>query len=81
MEAMLARASVSISELKRNPSAIIEEAGGEPVAVLNHNKPAAYLVPAAAWEALVEYLDDLELAKLIEERKGEPTVKVRLDDL
>lgn len=80
MEAMLARASVRISELKHNPSAIIEEAGGEPVAVLNHNKPAD-LVPAAIWEALVEYLDDLELAKLVEERKGEPTVKVRLDDL
>jgi len=31
--------SVNITELKRNPSAVIEAADGESVAVLVHNKP------------------------------------------
>ena len=44
MEQLLANRSVSITELKRSPSAIIEQAGDEAVAVLNHNRPAAYLV-------------------------------------
>jgi antitoxin StbD len=81
MELLYTNASVSISELKKNPSAIIEEADGFPVAVLNRNKPAAYLVPAAAFEALMEKLDDLELARLVRERESEPTVKVTLDEL
>ena len=81
MELLYTNASVSISELKKNPSAVIAQADGFPVAVLNHNKPAAYLVPAAAFEAMMEKLDDIELAKLVKEREHEPTVKVSPDDL
>ncbi len=81
MERLYARASVSISDLKKNPSRIIHEAEGSPVAVLNHNKPSAYLVPAEAFEALMEKLEDYELARIVEERKDEPTVKVTLDEL
>ena len=81
MELLYTNASVSISELKKNPTAVIEEADGFPVAVLNHNRPAAYLVPAAAFEAMMEKLDDIELAKLVKEREHEPTVKVELNEL
>ncbi|WP_248884985.1 type II toxin-antitoxin system prevent-host-death family antitoxin [Acidithiobacillus acidisediminis] len=81
MELLYTNASVSISELKRNPTAVIEEADGFPVAVLNHNRPAAYLVPAAAFEAMMERLDDIELAMLVKERESEPTVRVSLDEL
>ncbi|HEY3327980.1 MAG TPA: type II toxin-antitoxin system prevent-host-death family antitoxin [Novimethylophilus sp.] len=81
MEQLYANTSVSISELKKNPSAIIESAEGFPVAVLNHNRPAAYLVPVAAFEAMMEQLDDQALARLIKERQAEATVKVSLDDL
>ncbi|MFP5381069.1 MAG: type II toxin-antitoxin system Phd/YefM family antitoxin [Gammaproteobacteria bacterium] len=81
MELLYTNASVSISELKKNPTAVIDEADGFPVAVLNHNKPAAYLVPAAAFEAMMERLDDIELAKLVKEREHEPTVKVDPNDL
>ncbi len=81
MELLYTNASVSISELKKNPTAVIDEADGFPVAVLNHNKPAAYLVPAAAFEAMMEKLDDIELAKLVKARENEPTVKVKPSDL
>ncbi|MDO8891895.1 MAG: type II toxin-antitoxin system prevent-host-death family antitoxin [Sulfurimicrobium sp.] len=76
MELLYTNASVSISELKKNPTAVIEHAEGFPVAVLNHNKPAAYLVPVAAFEAMMEKLDDIELARLVKEREHEPTVRV-----
>jgi len=39
MESVFARCSASISELNKNPSSLIEQAGGEPIAMLNHNKP------------------------------------------
>ena len=81
MEHILSDSSVSISELKRNPSAVIDEAGDEPVAVLTHNKPSAYLVPAATYRRLLERLEDLELAELVRARAKERKVKVKLDDL
>lgn len=81
VEAILASASVPISELKVNPTAVIEAAEGMPVAVLNRNKPVAYLVPAESWEALLDKLEDIELAKLARERMGGPSVEVKLDDL
>ncbi len=81
MEQILSDASVSISELKRNPSAVIEAAEDEAVAVLVHNKPSAYLVPAATYRRLLERLEDLELAELVRARAGERKVKVTLEDL
>jgi len=81
MEMVYADASVSITELKKNPSAIIEQAEGFPVAILNHNKPAAYLVPVAAFEALLDKLEDVELAAIVKAREGQAEVEVSLDDL
>ncbi|APG25690.1 type II toxin-antitoxin system Phd/YefM family antitoxin [Syntrophotalea acetylenica] len=81
MERLYARASVSISDLKKNPSRIINEAEGTPVAILNHNKPSAYLVPAKAFEALMEQLEDYELSRLVKEREKESTIPVSLDEL
>jgi antitoxin StbD len=81
MEQLYANTSVSISELKRNPSAIIQAAEGFPVAVLNHNRPAAYLVPVAAFEAMMEQLDDQFLTRVVKARLAEATVRVELDDL
>jgi len=56
MEQVLATRSVSITELKRSPSAILEQAGAEPVAVLNHNRPAAYLLSPEVYESMLERL-------------------------
>jgi antitoxin StbD len=81
MEQVLADASISITELKRNPSAVIAAADGDAVAVLVHNKPSAYLVPADTYKRLLDRLEDLELAELVRARKGERRVKVALDAL
>jgi antitoxin StbD len=83
MRQVLADFSVSISELKKNPSAVLAQASGSPIAVLNHNKPAAYLIPAETYEALMDMIDDYELAKLVEERRGDigQAIAVSLDDL
>jgi len=83
MRQVLADFSVSISELKKNPSALLTQASGSPIAVLNHNKPAAYLIPADTYEALMDMIDDYELAKLVEERRGDKdkAITVSLDEL
>lgn len=81
LDQLLADAGVSISDLKKNPSAVIQAAGGFPVAVLNRNTPAAYLVPAKAWEELMDRLEDIELAELVRSRADEVPVEVSLADL
>lgn len=78
---ILADSGVSISDLKKNPSAVIEAAGGFPVAVLNRNTPAAYLVPAKAWEELMDRLEDIELARIVKERENEIAYDVDIEDL
>jgi antitoxin StbD len=81
LDPILARCSVSISTLKKNPSAVIKAAEGCPVAVLNHNKPTAYVVPAEAWEALLDRLEDAELVEIVRQREGEEEIEVSIDDL
>ena len=81
IDPLLASACVSISALKKNPSAVIAAAEGAPVAVLNRNTPAAYLVPAKAWEELMDRLEDIELAEIVRARADQPRIRVALEDL
>lgn len=81
VERILAGAGTSISELKKNPTAVIAAADGRPVAILNHNKPTAYLIPAKAWEAIMERLEDAELAEIVRARAGQKRIRVKLEDL
>jgi antitoxin StbD len=66
MEQVLASCSVSITELKRSPSAVLEQAGSAPVAVLNHNRPAAYLLSPKVYAAMLERLS-ADLRQTIQE--------------
>jgi antitoxin StbD len=81
MQTIHATATVSISDLKKNPSDVINRSHGAPVAILNHNRPTAYLVPAAAYEAMMDQLDDQFLAQLVKERQQERSVRVSLHEL
>lgn len=81
MQRLVASVAVSVSDLKKSPSAVMEDAAGETVAVLNHNRVMAYMVPAAAYEAMVERLDDLALTETIRSRAGEIPVRISLDEL
>ncbi|MDB4473393.1 type II toxin-antitoxin system prevent-host-death family antitoxin [Opitutaceae bacterium] len=83
MSPILSPLSASISELKKNPSQLIEQAGGETVAILNHNKPTAYLVPAEAYEWISNLIEDQELRTIIEQRGSERSAakEVSLDEL
>jgi antitoxin StbD len=78
---VLTETAASISELKANPMRVVASGNGMPIAVLNRNEPAFYCVPAAAYEAMMEMLDDMELLGLVKRRRNEKSTKVSLDDL
>ena len=75
--------TVSISQLKRNPQALIDDAHGDVIALLNRNRPTAYIVPAETFDWLMELAEDIELGQIIEERKSEKAkaVEVGIDEL
>ena len=78
---ILSETAASISELKRNPMGTVAAGDGFPVAILNRNEPAFYCVPAGAYEALIDRLEDMELNAIADARAGEPVIKVTLDEL
>ena len=83
MQPIFATQTASISELKNNPSALIKQSDGESIAILNHNKPVAYLVSTDVFERMMEAMDDMALSQTISSRMndGQKPVKVTLDDL
>lgn len=83
MQTLLSDHIASISELKKNPSRLIEDAAGQPVAILNHNTAAAYLVPAKRFEYIMNIVDDHELNVLAAERLADKDafIEVNFDDL
>jgi antitoxin StbD len=78
---ILSEMSASVTELKKNPMLTVAAGEGFPVAILNRNEPVFYCVPAKAYEALMDYLEDLELNAIADSRKGQATIRVSLDDL
>lgn len=81
MDTIYSNITVSVTELKRNFVGVMKQADDSPVAILNHNRPEAYLLPAAHYERLIAYMEDLEDAKLIQERANGPFVEMAIDDL
>ena len=83
MQPILANYTASITELKKSPTQILEKAGSEAVAILNHNVASAYLVPSELYEKMMDVIDDYYLSKEVEEalNDNEEPVSVELDDL
>ncbi|MCH4544084.1 MULTISPECIES: type II toxin-antitoxin system Phd/YefM family antitoxin [Brucella/Ochrobactrum group] len=81
MQRVEANIAVSVSDLKKSPSAVMDEANGETVAVLNHNRIMAYMVPADVYEDMLEKLDDIRLTEIIRKRADEKGISVDIDAL
>ena len=79
MEAIFSDATVSMSEFKKNPAAVLREARNRPVAVLNHNKAAFYMIEPALFQAMLEELADRDLHRKVLERLGERARAVEVD--
>ncbi len=62
MENLLVDLAVSMSEFKKNPAAVLREAKGRPVAILNHNRVGFYLLEPHILEVLLGEIERLQLA-------------------
>jgi antitoxin StbD len=51
------------------------------VAILNRNKPVFYAVPANVYESMMDAIEDIELAALVESRKNQDEVSTSVQQL
>lgn len=79
MDQVFADLSISMSEFKKNPAQVLRSAGEKPVAVLNHNKPAFYMITPKLFEALIETLENRDLAKIARRRLTQMDRAVEVD--
>lgn len=61
--------------------AVVKQADGFPVAVLNRNQVAFYCISAEAYEEMLDKLEDIELAQIVRARENQDEVEVNIDDL
>ena len=83
MKARLAATAVSMSEFKRSPAAVLRWANLRPVAVLNHNRVAFYIVEPRLFKAMMDELADQELycrasSRLVNQLRA---IEVDIDEL
>ncbi len=81
MQRIESKTAVSVSDLKRNFAKIMDDTKDDAIAILNHNRVMAYMVPSQTYEAILDRLEDLELASIVKSRENEIGIKVSLDDL
>ena len=83
MQTILADVAVSMSEFKKNPAAVLREANNRPVAVLNHNRAAFYMVEPHLFEAMLDEIADQELYRKAITRLADKAraIDVDIDDL
>jgi antitoxin StbD len=63
MKPILSNYTASITELKKSPTKLLNESGGEEIAILNHHVPCAYLVPRKLFEKMIDIVDDYYLSQ------------------
>jgi len=75
--------SISMSSFKKNPAEVLRNAGEKPVAVLNHNRPAFYMLTPRLFEAIIEETDDRDLVALARKRlaRKDTAVEVDIDEI
>ena len=70
MDTLRYKTTVDISELRRATARVFEQAGDEALVVLNHNKPAGYIVSTVWMGRVLDALADRVVVDKAIERLG-----------
>jgi len=83
VDVIYADLSISMSSFKKNPAEVLRNAGEKPVAVLNHNRPAFYMLTPRLFEAIIEEMGDRDLVASARKRlaRKDTAVEVDIDEI
>ena len=62
MDTVLTGRSIGISELREAPAKAFDQAGDQAIVVLNHNKPAGYILSPKLMTAFLDAMADRAIA-------------------
>jgi antitoxin StbD len=82
---IMADVSVSISDLKKNPAAVVAEARKRQVAITSRNRAVAYVVSPEVWDHILDVFDERKFAREFGDRLDDldldDAIPVNLEDL
>ena len=83
MDAILSLRSIGISDLREAPARAFAQAGDEAVVVLNHNRPAGYIVSSALMARIMDQLADRVITEKVISRTAtlSKARRITLDEL
>jgi antitoxin StbD len=78
---ILSNLSASITEFKKHPMATVMSGEGESLAIINRKEPVFYCVPTKIYEAMMDVLEDVQLAEIVRERANEEEIEININDV
>ncbi len=60
---IMADVTVSISDLKKNPAAVVAEARKRQVAITSRNRAVAYVVSPEVWDHILDVFDERKMVR------------------
>ncbi len=72
---------MSISDFKKSPNGALKDANGQPVTVLTNSRISDYYIFPEMWEAMSDFDEDIELAKIARSRMKGKRIRVEFDEL
>jgi PHD/YefM family antitoxin component YafN of YafNO toxin-antitoxin module len=83
MDALLTTRSIGISDLRESPARVFEQAADEAVVVLNHNRPAGYILSTQLMARILDQLADRAITQKAGSRLAsiKTARKITLDEL
>ena len=79
MESIATKMGLTIAQFKNNVCTVLREANNRPVAVLNHNRAAFYMVEPHLFEAMLEEIADQDLYRKAASRLAEKARAIEVD--
>jgi len=83
LQTIYAHKTIGITDLKRSDTSFIDNLD-EPIAILKRDSVKAYLIPEKLMALFADYLDDVKLAKLANDRisnEWDKAIEVSIDEL
>ena len=83
MDEIFTKITVPVSEFKKNPNRVFEEAGGQPFAVITNNRASFYVLSPEHYDHLLEMAWEHSIEGEILERANDysQAIPVKLEDL
>ncbi|MDR1528849.1 MAG: type II toxin-antitoxin system Phd/YefM family antitoxin [Burkholderiales bacterium] len=78
---IITEATATLSNLKRDPVGTVKSAGGAPVVIMKHSRPAFYCLSLEQYEALIEQQEDADDLEVSRARLNDEQIPVNLHDL